>query len=233
MILELFKFLTSKASREARKNGALYESVAFESRASRLKSSWQSHWDASHMAVQEFLSKPELSSAKTLLVLASGSLFELPMDFLLQRFEKIILVDFVFPKKVRETAERAQGKIELAEANLNDLDKVTALLEAADVALSCNVLSQLHLFDQSTEAKAHQQKHLGLLKTSKKPALLWTDVQRIFRPKGQNQVVQTEDTVFASRSTPWKKWEWKIAPAPELHKDYDISLQVEAYLFNI
>lgn len=229
MILELFKFITSKASKEARRNGALYESVAFESRATRLKSSWQSHWDESQNTVKEFVASPELKNAKTLLILASGSLFELPVDFLLGRFDKIILVDFVFPKKVRRVANSNKTKIELVEANLNDTQQIGLLIQNADVVFSCNVLSQLHLFEKSEDAKGFQERHLNMLKAAHKPFLIWSDVSRIFTVKGQKKAVQTEDTVFAARTNAWKKWDWFIAPSPELHKDYDIYLKVEAY----
>ena len=189
MILELFKFLTTTANKEARKNGALYESVAFESRAARLKKSWQSHWDESQKTVTEFVNSTELKNAKTLLVLASGSLFELPMDFLLQRFDKIILVDFIFPKRVRQIAKRSKNKIELVEANLNQTEKISEFLQTADAVLSCNVLSQLHLFDKQLDSTAFQQRHMDMLKAANKPTLLWSDVERVFTVKGQQQVV--------------------------------------------
>lgn len=232
MILELFKYLTSTANKEARKNGSLYESVAFESRAKRLKKYWQSHWNESQNTVREFIALPELKNAKTLLVLASGSLFELPVEELKQKFEKIILVDFVFPKKVRQIAKASKGKIILVEANLNQTEKIAELIRTADAVLSCNVLSQLHLFDKQTDAAGFQQKHLDILKNGAKPTLLWSDVERIFMPKGKKEIVQIEETAQTKRPNPWKKWIWSIAPAPELHKDYDISLRVEAYLFN-
>ena len=233
MILEFLKYFTTTANKEARKNGALYESVAFESRAKRLRKSWQSHWDESQKTVTEFVNSPKLKNAKTLLVLASGSLFELPMSLLLERFDKIILVDFVFPKRVRQIANNSKNKIELVEANLNQSEKLSQLISPADIVLSCNVLSQLHLFDKHQDAKAFQQKHLDTLTQSKKPTLLWSDVERVFTVKGQSQIVQTEESVNAKKPSPWKKWTWFIAPAPELHKSYDVSLRVEAYRINI
>lgn len=232
MILEFLKYFTTKANKEARKNGALYESVAFEARAGRLKKSWQSHWDESQKAVSEFVASPELKNAKTLLVLASGSLFELPMNLLLEKFDKIILVDFVFPKRVRKIASGSKNKIELVEANLNESEKITQLIQSADAVLSCNVLSQLHLFDKKREAKDFQEKHFETLKAGGKPTLLWSDVERVFTVHGQKQIVQTEETVNANKPSPWKKWTWFIAPAPELHPTYDISLRVEAYRIN-
>lgn len=233
MILEFFKYLTATANKDARKNGALYESVAFESRAQRLKTSWQSHWDESQKAVTEFINSAELREAKILLILASGSLFELPMDVLLQRFDKIILVDFVFPKRVRKIAKNSKNKIKLVEANLNETNRISYLIQSADIVLSCNVLSQLHLFDKEKESKSFQQQHLDTLKNGSKPTLLWSDVERVFMVKDQQQIVQTEDTVNAKKPSPWKKWTWFIAPAPELHKAYDVSLKVEAYRINI
>lgn len=229
MIQEALKFLTSKASLRSRKNGALYESVAFESRAKRLKNFWRSHWEESMAAVDGFVNQPQLSDAKTLLILASGSLFEIPIFLLLQRFEKIILVDFVFPKKVRRIAKK-NPKIELVEANLNDCDEIAKLISHADLILSCNVLSQLHLFEKEKDPNLFQQRHFDLLKKAKKPVLLWTDTVRHFSPKGQTHVVQKDPTVFIDLPTAWKKWSWFIAPSPELHKDYDVSLKVEAFL---
>lgn len=233
MIAELFKFITSKASLAARKNGALYESVAFESRAKRLHEFWQSHWDAAQEAVTEFITKPELSRAKTLLVLASGSLFELPMPLLLERFDKIIFVDFVFPKSVRKIADLNKNKIELFQANLNNTQKILELTKSVDLILSCNVLSQLHLFEKDKNAELYQKRHIEILKNSGKPVLLWSDTVRNFAPKGKTQVIQKDPTAFVNLGSPWKKWQWFIAPAPELHKDYDISLKVEAYFIGI
>jgi hypothetical protein len=222
MIRELFEYWITPASLEARKSGYLYESIAYESRAQRQRQLWKLHWEACHQQVESFLKNH--SRARSLTLLGSGSLYEVPLPTLTAKMDRVLLVDRVFPRSVLSWARKQSIQIEMKEW---DLSRGLPPDCESDLVISANLLSQLVLpFPE--ERQAVEQIHLQSLKNLKAPCLLWTDTQRLFFQKSTDQLIQEEPTVLTPLSNIQAEWIWHLAPAPEIHPELDIRLKVQA-----
>ncbi len=162
MILEWFEYLVTPASAEAKKWGHLKQSIALRARATRQKDNWKSHLENCHQLVERFLEEKR-ASAKSIMILGSGHLFDIPQSIFDQQknpqFQKIYLVDLVHPLEIRKRAQ-SDPRIELLEGDLAggmpesflvaDLKKyfknlAPLDLPSADLVISANLMSQLPL----------------------------------------------------------------------------------------
>lgn len=157
MLRELLEAWMTPASVAARELGYLYETIAFRERARRCADSWTVHLQRCHRAIELAVAA---SRGGTVVVLGSGSLFEVPMPALKKRFEKIVLIDLVHPLSVRRDWGQDKG-VKLVETDLLGIAaelvawKPTAPLpeiKTPDLAafepsfvISANCLSQLAL----------------------------------------------------------------------------------------
>lgn len=238
----LFEFLESRltpASKDARKQGYVYEAIAFKSRAKRNMRAWAGHWENCHQLVQNFCNQQH--EAKTLTILGSGALFEVPKDFLVKRFVKIVLVDKVFPLNVRLWAKRQKpGQVILKEIDLADL-KTTPAANArkieTDLVFSANLLSQIALKqlmqkgENDALRRQIEEAHVETLLKFRNRVLLWTDTERVYQKPGGTEVVDRSYTVLMDLPTPIRSWDWNLAPAPEWSRNADVILKMHAYKF--
>lgn len=233
MIRELLDFCLTPASSSARKSGHLYESIAFEARSRRNQEAWLSHWLQCHDLTRKFLTQHP--AAKSLTLLGSGSLFEVPREDFSGRLERLVLVDRVFPRSVRRWVKANEKviRIELLELNLTDaaLNAQTLLKKVeTDLIISANLLSQLAIHEAEPRRKLEIEKHhLDCLESFRHRALLWTDVKRQYRQVKTLNILNEEATVLTKMGPPEREWNWEIAPAPEWRRDVDLVLQMQAF----
>jgi hypothetical protein len=163
MFFSLFKYLQQepyKIHPLSKKLGMIQISQSLENRFKRHQNLWKDHLDHCHSQVLEFCNlHPQ---AKSLAILGSSHLFELPTKDLIQRFEKIYLIDLVHPPAVVKLAKQHPQKIELlcydvsgALENLESLQSTEELMKlfpshkqplpSFDLLISANLASQLHL----------------------------------------------------------------------------------------
>lgn len=220
----MVEYCLTPASFHARRSGYLYEAVAFESRARRNEKHWRPHWQTCQNLVEKFCR--DHSEARSLAIFGSGCLFEVPRDRLVQSFEKIVLIDQVFPRSVRAWAKLQGVQIDLLEC---DLSIGFPLGLRVDLALSANLLSQLALSnpDKKRELEA---KHLKELRSLEIPTLLWTDTEKIFRRRNSSEILHRQATVFTSLGTAVENWTWNLALAPEWDKEADVILKLSAHV---
>ncbi|HEX7676354.1 MAG TPA: hypothetical protein VF412_19420 [Bdellovibrio sp.] len=162
MLLESFEFLLTPTSPIARKYGFLYSSISLKHRYERCKKKWLPHLKNCQDLFTETANS--LPQRKSVVVLGSAHLHEIPIHLLLQYFEKITLVDVVHPLKHHWISKRnPRVKLitqDLTEAlqhleklqsleDLHDLGKDLAGKELfkfeADLIVSANLMSQLAL----------------------------------------------------------------------------------------
>ena len=157
MLSEFFEYLRSKASKPVKNLGYVYSSIALVKRAKRQKEDWNEHIRSCHNLWMSILHN---ESYKSITVLGSGPLTELPVDFILDRCDELRLVDIVHPRAIRSTWSK-NPKIKFVEADLtgavNWLSELKELptcefafsapaaLEKADLVVSANLFSQLSL----------------------------------------------------------------------------------------
>lgn len=162
MIREVLIFLLTPTTSIAKKYGFLYQSIALQHRFERCKKAWLPHLKNCQ---DLYLSQIEgLAQKKTVVILGSAHLHEIPMHLLVNKFEKITLVDVVHPLKHHWLAKR-NNRLKLITQDLSGcLDKLESLssLEElhglinelknrvifefeADLIVSSNIMSQLAL----------------------------------------------------------------------------------------
>lgn len=233
MIRELINFCLTPASSSARRSGHVYESIAFEARARRNQKAWTPHWQNCREMTEKFLQLHP--AAKSLTILGSGSLFEVPREHFPGRLEKLVLVDRVFPRSVRRWVKDNQGslKIEMVELNLVDpfLTSQTLLKKVnTDLILSANLLSQLALHEKESHRKIEIEKHhLACLEGFRHRALLWTDVVGQYRVAKTGQIESEVPTVLVDLPESDRHWIWEIAPVPEFNREIDLALKMKAF----
>lgn len=246
MIREWLNYRFTPASPEARASGHLYEAIAFEARGRRMRAAWQPHWTECQRIVTDFVNAHE--SARSLAIMGSGCLFEVPKDLLAERFPHLVLVDRVFPRSVRAWAKsKGRSSIRFLELDLTNPSLTgdeLARRHGCDLALSANLLSQLSLAALSSRSavatkplgedeldlirRRIEEHHLACLGRMPGRVLLWTDVERLYRARGSADILEREDTVVTELRNPVAEWEWNIAPAPEHDRRVDIALKMRA-----
>ena len=131
MLIEWIQSKLTSASKTVRTIGFVNSTVALEARHKRCAKQWQPHLDKCHRAILENLP----ATAKRILILGSGPLLEVPIEELLKRGLKIVLVDVVHPAKPKKFASRYPEQIELIEA---DVTGIVELIKAKDFeAIQC------------------------------------------------------------------------------------------------
>jgi hypothetical protein len=84
-------------SRITRKMGFKTESLGLMNRYLREKEYWKSHLQNTRNFIIQSIGK---KTGKKLAVLGSGWLLDLPMEFLLERYQKVLLFDLVHPRQL-------------------------------------------------------------------------------------------------------------------------------------
>lgn len=126
--------------------------------------SWQSHLNNSKKFIEEFIID---HPSKSINILGSGWLLDVPMDRIIEQFDSVVLTDIYHPKQVVnryskyqnvefKTADLTYGAVDLTYAvNKRNFDleeyltKIKAIKRVnydADILVSVNLLSQLSIF---------------------------------------------------------------------------------------
>lgn len=160
MIIESFKYLTNPASRSARKLGQLQEAIAMEARFKRSHAQWFSHLENTKSLIKD--SCNSLTNPDEVVVLGSGLLLDIPLEFLANHFNRVFLVDVVHLKKVTQVVEKYEN-VELLEYDVTGLSRqlletetkkiedfdfnvsIPCLSSQTSLVISANLLSQLPL----------------------------------------------------------------------------------------
>jgi len=256
MLYEIFQYLRNPGTAYARKLGYSKELIAIEARYKRNKSVWKNHLENSQNAIIEASQNCNKKSA--VMILGAGLLYDIPLNFLIENFQKIYLVDLVFANRTQKAASNFDNitlvthdlnglEKQLINPKLNTLPKINASLPSTDIKpdliVSANVLSQLHLApihlldekniasDQQlyNYAKALIQAHIDLLKQQSRQVCLITDYIRITTDKN-NKEGQESATLDIKLPTPDHHWIWEIAPEGELSEVKSMKSKVYAYV---
>jgi hypothetical protein len=261
LIQELLTYLKSKrsASKEAQVFGHLYESIALIEREKRCRTHWLSHRTQCKTFISEHL---HLAVKKrSVLVLGSGPLHEIPLEVLADTFDQVDLVDIVHPEETKKFYAQYTN-VKFIEADITELEKdlikekkpiekiPTAFIASGyDLVISANLMSQLayHLrtFLQKkvrpkmTEAELDQfcnlvtQNHYFYLKNFNCPVILITDIETILLDKSDKIIQKETPYIDFTFPTPLKEWWWNVAPIPEYSKNESLKMKVAGFLLNV
>lgn len=158
MLVEWLKHTLIRCPPALKEAGVLYDLIALESRARRLRRAWQPHHETCRRLIAGWAEQTPQGGC--VVVLGSGLLLEIPLDVLTRRFRRVVLVDLFHMPSVRRRARALPG-VELYETDLTGcFDRIATAAaagilpepqavfpqaEGADLVISANCLSQLSL----------------------------------------------------------------------------------------
>ncbi|MFM6929752.1 MAG: hypothetical protein ACKOX6_14885 [Bdellovibrio sp.] len=163
MFLESLEFLLTPTTPLARKYGFLYSSIALRHRYRRCKKIWLPHLKNCQDLFLETVAT--LPSKKSVVVLGSAHLHEIPLHLLMDNFEQVTLVDVIHPLKHHLYAKR-YSKLQLVTMDLtNSLDKIQELQNLDDLNKLAQDLAgqQLFHFNADLIVSANLMSQLALL----------------------------------------------------------------------
>lgn len=164
MLYELITFLTTPCPQYVRRMGYLYQAIALRGRYQRRRTSWQPHLDKTKEFILNTVGKCQ--NRDKVVLLGSGLLLDVPIEFLAETFREVVLVDVIHLPEVRKRINRyknvrfiqgditsvaeklfknvKQGRNELplSEPAIPEIDASTSLV------ISLNILSQLSTVPQ-------------------------------------------------------------------------------------
>lgn len=79
MLLEFFKYISTPVSKTAKQLGHLHEIIGMEARAKRLVKPWSSHLQNTRTIIEK--SSREIAKPNEVIILGSGLLLDVPIDF--------------------------------------------------------------------------------------------------------------------------------------------------------
>jgi hypothetical protein len=211
MIADVLFQLRSRAATPAPFRRHLADAFAYWQRGTRLALTW-----APHLANCRTLIDPtidDIASRRTVVVLGSGPLFEIPLEALARNFGRVLIVDRVhlagIDQRIRRypNVERIWRDIGGTDRPLDFLDDVIGL----DWVISANVLSDLG----REQGRVAIEAHLEGLRALPCPVTLVTDIDyRCFDRAGT--LVENVDLMQGVKlPVPELNWIWEAAPFGE------------------
>jgi hypothetical protein len=255
MLAELALYALTPASSSARRIGLHADSIGLWSRSRRRRREWAAHEARCHAVVRAAMR--DLPARRTILILGSGLLRDVPFDEIEASFERILLVDAVHPLATRWRAQRNK-RIKLISRDLTGaIDWITARTDARgdpvgdfardpelDLVVSANLLSQLPIRPERwlekhpTRARALPPDvadrligwHLDDLRRFACRVTLLTDVVMIERRR-DGEAADRLDLLRGHGLPPAdERWEWTVAPFGEIERDCECVHRVSAYI---
>ena len=157
MIGELFRYLTTLAPERVRKYGYLKRLIALEFRERRCRGAWGPHLAHTRQFIVKAIDL--VPRPRTVVVIGSGLLLDVPLEDLADRFERVYLADMFHMPQVRRKARRflnvklltgdVTGIFGMLKENKAPGPRTPPpapripYLADADMIVSCNCLSQL------------------------------------------------------------------------------------------
>ncbi|WP_413290124.1 hypothetical protein [Bdellovibrio sp. HCB337] len=254
MILEWLEYLRTKSTKTAKDWGYVYQNISLKFRSRRCAKAWKSHNENCREFVRGHLAKTQ---PKSIVVVGSGLLLEVPIEALLATAEKVYLVDLVHAPEIRRLAAK-HPQIELIERDISGLlgllKKGTGPfqlknipwkqlpvwdLPKVDLIISANLLSQIPLMisealpmtSETYEkfARSVRDQHIERLFGQSQKVLLFADFEtRYIGHDGQR--IKTEMYNVNLQDLKFdREWIWEISPFGETSKDYKIEMLVRGY----
>ena len=258
MIAELWDYWTTKTDRRSRRLGYLYQSIALKHRAKRCLHQWKPHLWACKGEIEKAIAKAreKYPERRSVAVLGSADMNEVPLSLLENSFDEIFLFDVVHSKEMRMLAKE-HPKVHLIEKDLSGLPTNLEALSPSDevrtpdlfdippaLVISANLLSQIHRVpceylekkgwageDVSLMAWKIQKAHLNGLRRMNCSVLLYSDY-RLEYLNSKDQVTEVHDTIAPDVLPSFQhRWLWDIAPIPEYSSEMGLRMRVFSSFF--
>ena len=217
MLAEAIVYVMSLPGTPPRFRRHLPEAVGLWARGRRQAKAWVPHIGNSRGLIDTAID--DLAARRTVAVLGSGPLFDVPLEALARTFETVVLVDqaHIWPSLRRER-RYANVRREWRDLSAAAGEAPLAFLEGLpglDWVISTNLVSQMaHAAPEGQEARIIDA-HLDALAALPCRATLITDIDyRIIDRAGA--VVEQADLLYRRRMPrPDLSWKWEVAPYGE------------------
>lgn len=235
--------------------GHLAESIALRSKEKRCRKNWMPHREACKNFIIQHCNP--IKNKKTAVVLGSGPLHEIPIEWLSQNFKKVILVDIIHLQSTKKSVAHLTNLI-FIEHDISELEAplskgdfkpripVKKFADDCSVVISANLLSQIplhleryidsklkkiNLFDKEAYLEASCSNHLLYLQSFSCPALLYCDRERLYKDSKGEVIEKEQGLPDLSHLTPEREWMWDVSPINEVAKGIKVEMKVSAYVF--
>ncbi|MBL8593056.1 MAG: hypothetical protein JNK01_10235 [Devosia sp.] len=216
MLAELFVYAASYRRTPPAFRRHLGEAVGLWARGQRQTRAWAPHLANSRGLIDTSID--DFGSRRTVVVLGSGPLFDLPVESLARTFKRVILVDRIHLSTIGQRVDR-YANVERAWRDLSIARNPDALgfleaIEDLDWVISLSLVSQLARGAPGAE-RQEVDGHLDKLAGLHCPATLVTDLDyRVFNRHG---VMLDNADLLHGRPVPRSglRWKWEVAPFGE------------------
>lgn len=236
MLFDWLHYLVTPAAADFRRLGFVRDSIWLFSRSRRCRRAWRSHIARSRAVMMEAL--VGLDRRRTVVVLGSGLLDDVPMGDLARAFEAVVLVDVVHPWPTR-LAIRRHRNVRLLSFDLSgcadwmlgrrtDLGPVlpqVCLAPDVDLVISANVLSQLPVLPldwfgdrvgvPSGLGNRIVSAHLDALAALTCRTCLVTDTVQVEEDRAGHTIEASDLLHGVGLGMPDEEWDWELAPFGE------------------
>jgi hypothetical protein len=255
MLPELALYVLASTRRAHRKIGLLGKAVSLWSRAFRCKAAWNEHERHCHAAVMR--SVEGLKSRRTVAVLGSGLIRDVPLAALAAHFERVLLVDAVHLLPARMKARRF-ANVRLVTADLSGMvDWMTGIAPqpavpfaclwdetGLDLVISANILSQIPI-GLGDWLEKHPERaqalgpdflsqsvstHLAALYALPCRSCLLTDIWYEERAPDKGALKRHDLLHGIVLPKTDETWDWPVAPLGEESPDYARIHRVAAFI---
>jgi hypothetical protein len=199
----------------------LSDAVGLWARGRRQIRAWAPHLANSRGLIDTTID--DLVRRRTVVVLGSGPMFDLPLEALARTFGRVILVDRIHLQAIRPRIRR-YSNVDLAWRDLSPAFRADPLaflgdVEGLDWVISTSVVSQLARAAPEGEERRVVDAHLDGLARLDCAITVISDVDyRVFNRHG---VVRESQDLWWGREVPRSglRWKWEVAPFGEEGRD--------------
>ncbi|HEY4199058.1 MAG TPA: hypothetical protein VGM83_00720 [Devosiaceae bacterium] len=223
MFLETLLYAASLPGTPAAYRRHLADGVGIWSRGRRQASAWAPHLRRTRAVIER--QAAAIPSRRTVAVLGSGPLFDVPVAALARQFANVVLVDRTHLAPARlQTAGTANVRHLWA-----DLSATLPDMPDLDWVISVNLLSQLGLGAPEHRARQVIDAHLGMLTALPCAVTLITDTA--YATIDRSGSLRKRHDLLLGRALPPtdENWTWEVAPFGEDGGDTRRVHQVAAY----
>jgi hypothetical protein len=229
MLAEALVYLTSLLETPPPFRRHLYDAVGLWGRGMRQAPAWVPHIGHTRGLIDNAID--EITPRRSVVVLGSGPLFDVPLESLARTFETVWLVDQIH----LSTIERRIGRYDNVRRLWRDLSSATNpqpldflhQIPDLDWVISVNLLSQLARSAPDEQRRMVVGEHLDDLVDAGCPVTLVSDVDyRVFDRAGK--VLEETDLLYGYKMPkPDLTWKWEVAPfgeeSPETRRVHQVA----------
>lgn len=221
MLAEALMMARSWPATPAGFRGHLPEAVGLWARGVRQARAWAPHLANSRGLIDTTID--DIASRRTVVVLGSGPLFDLPIESLARTFRRVVLVDRAHLAAI-EPRLRRYDNVRREWRDLSQIAKPGALdflshIDDLDWVISSSIVSQLALGAPEGQERLAVDRHLDVLARLDRPVTLISDID--YRVVNRHGVVRESQDLWHGREVPRSglRWKWEVAPFGEEGRD--------------